>query len=74
MEEEDKSKTPGNAGRFCFYNTNCFSFFLVINASRKTFTTFLSASGSFSMLLNWFRSSLSVKELSARSSEVPFVR
>lgn len=59
---------------FLFYRTNCFNFFLVINASRKTLTTFLSASGSFSMLLNWFRSSLSAKELSARSSEVPFVK
>jgi hypothetical protein len=37
-------------------------------------TTSLSRSGIFSMALNWFRSSLSVSELSARSSEVPLVR
>lgn len=60
---------------FCHVlSTNCLSFPLVIKASIGVLTTSLSLSGIFSMALNWFRSSLSVRELSARSSEVPLVR
>jgi hypothetical protein len=47
------------------YNTSCLSFPFVIKASIKVLTTFLSCSGIFSMALNWFRSSLSVNEVSA---------
>ena len=71
--QETKPK-PGNIRALLFYSTNCFNLPLVIKASRKTFTTFLSFSGNFSIVLNWLSSCLSVKVLSARSSLVPFIR
>jgi len=73
-----KEKKPCIAG-LIVYNTSCFSFPLAIKVSINVFTTSLSCSGIFSMVLNWFRSFLLVcyeatmlktKYLHSKSSQV----